>query len=340
MKLTTDPSKTPTMESGMYTAEMQAEMERLGRLLTLDDVVDLTRVPDAASRKLDTDNCNKLWNIDLPEVASVRHFKIAAHDSIDAAACEAVVYEPAQAGVGLIFYVHGGGWSYMNLETHERFMRLLCNEARTTVIGVHYRLAPENPFPAGLKDVVSAFRKVLSSRAELGLPDGPVVIGGDSAGCNLAMALMLHEVDAERELPAGALLIYGVFGADFETQSYKDYGDGYILTKTVMRQLWDWYLPDEAARANPLAAPIQATDVQLRKLPPLFLVVAELDPLASDSFSLKQRLDALGRTDAVWLERGVIHGFLNMTAVLEAARRATTEAAKAAVQFIASGKRV
>ena len=335
----TEPGDAHTTETGTYTAEMQVEVERLGRLIT--KTVDLTRPPDAASRKLDTDNCNTVWNIDLPEVASVRRLTISADDSIDAVACDAVVYEPIQGGgEGLIFYVHGGGWAYMDLKTHERLMRVLCNEARMTLIGVHYRLAPENPFPAGLKDVVSAFRKVLSSRAELGLPEGPVIIAGDSAGGNLAMATMLHEIDAGRALPAGALLFYGVYGADFETPSYKAYADGHGLTESIMRQLWDWYVPEEVARRNPLVAPIMASDAQLRALPPLFLVVAEIDPLASDTLNLKKRLDAFGRTDTLLVEPGVIHSFILMTAVLNAARRATNEAAKAAIQFIAAAKKI
>jgi acetyl esterase len=327
--------KPNAVETGNYSPEMRAELKRLERLIT--NVVDFTRAPDAATRKLDADN-NSVWNIVLPQVASVRRLTIPADDSLGATACDAVVYEPDKAGDGVIFFVHGGGWAFMNLETHERFMRVLCNEARTTVIGVHYRLAPENPYPAGLKDVVSALRKVLLSRAELGLPNGPVVIAGDSAGGNLALSAMLHEINAGRELPVGALLFYGAFGADFETPSYKAYADGHVLTEAIMRQLWNWYVPNEAARRDPLAAPIMASNEQLRALPPLFLVVAEMDPLASDTLNLKQRLDALGRSDTVWVEPGVIHGFLQMTAFLEAARRATGQAASAAMQFIAATK--
>lgn len=226
----------------------------------------------------------------------------------------------------------------MNLETHERFMRVLCNEARTTVLGVHYRLAPEHPYPAGLNDVVSAFRRVSALRAAMDLPQGPIVVAGDSAGANLALATILHEIAGERQLPAGALLFYGVFGADFETASYKTYSDGHVLTEAIMRQLWNWYIPDVEKRRDPLAAPILASDEQLRALPPLFLVAAELDPLASDTLNLKRRLDVLGRTDRMWIEPGVIHGFVQMTAVLEAARRTVREAANAARSFITAAQ--
>ena len=320
-----------SLAQGDFTPEMQAELDRLSTILT--EAVDFSRPPDDDARKLDEAN-NAVWNVDLPEVANVRHFRIDPDPSLDAAACDAVVYEPENAGDGLIFFVHGGGWAFMNLATHERFMRVLANEAGKTVVGVHYRLAPENPYPAGLHDVVSALRTVLSSRAALGLPAGAVVIAGDSAGGNLAMATMLHEVDAGRELPAGALLFYGVLGADFATPSYKTYSEGFVLTEFIMRQLWSWYAPAAATREDPQANPIMATDAQLRALPPLFLLAAELDPLASDTFNLKRRLDALGRKDALWVELGVIHGFLQMTAVLEAARRATRKAAEAARGFM------
>jgi len=102
-----------------------------------------------------------------------------------------------------------------------------------------------------------------------------------------------------------------------------------------MRQFWDWYAPAAGTRREPLANPAMASDEQLRAMPPLFLLVAEVDPLASDTFNLKERLDELGRSDTIWVEKGVIHGFLQMTAMLEAARRATRKAAEAANKFIA-----
>lgn len=319
------------VEGAVYTEEMRAELDRIAILAP--EKVDFGRPPDIRARKVDAD-LNALWNIDLPSVASVRRLTLPGDASIGAADCEAVLYEPVGADEGLILFVHGGGWAFMDLDTHERFMRQLCNDASTAVIGVHYRLAPENPFPAALKDVVSALRQVLGSGSFHGLPSGPVVIAGESAGANLALAAMLHEIDAGRDLPAGGLLLNGVFGADFETTSYRTYAEGHVLTRQIMRQLWDWYLPDAARRSDPLAAPNLASDDQLRELPPLFLVAAEIDPLASDSLILKDRLDAIGREDGLWLERGVIHSFLQMTAVLEAARRAVGAAAAAARQFI------
>jgi acetyl esterase len=329
--------ETPAQGYGSYTPEMQAEVDRLAQVVTV--AVDFSRPPDDATREIDL-SIRAVWNFDLPDVASVRHLDIPVQDpSLDAVACPAVVYEPAEPGDGVIFFVHGGGWTFGSLESHERLMRVLCNEARQTVVGVHYRLAPQNPYPAALNDVVSALRRVLSTPAAFGLPAGPVVVAGDSAGANLALAAMLHELGAGRPLPAGALLFYGAFGRDFETPSYRVYGEGHGLTKPIMRQLWDWYAPLPATHRDPLAVPLLAADEALRAMPPLFLVAAEMDPLASDTFNLKERLDRLGRSDALWVEPGVIHGFLEMTAVLEAARRSARKASEAANDFMTRARR-
>lgn len=324
------PSEAENAPQGTYTLEMQAELVRMRTLIT--EEVDLSRPPDAEMRALDERN-NAIWNIDLPTMAAVRHVRIDADGMHGACACDAIIYTPEKPGPGVIFYIHGGGWALMNLATHDRLMRDLSIEARMTLIGVHYRLAPENPYPAGLLDVISAFRRVLSHRAELGLPDGPVIIAGDSAGANLAMATMFHEINAGKALPVGALLFYGAYGVDFERPSYRTYAEGHRLTTAIMRQFWDWYVPTEGDRESPLAVPLRANDAQLCALPPLFLLAAEMDPLASDTDALKQRLDSIGRNDELLVEPGVIHGFIQMTAVLRAARRGVCRAALAATRF-------
>lgn len=326
------PSEAENSPRGTYTPEMQAELTRMATLIT--EEVDFMRPPDAAMRALDERN-NAIWNMDLPALASVRQIRVDADKTQGAWACDAIIYTPENTGRGIIFYIHGGGWALMNLATHDRLMRDLSIEARMTLIGVHYRLAPENPYPASLLDVISAFRRVLSHRGELGLPDGPVIVAGDSAGANLAMAMMLHEIGTGQALPCGALLFYGAYGVDFDTPSYHAYADGHRLTTAIMRQFWDWYVPVESDRASPLAVPLAAGDAQLRALPPLFLLAAEMDPLASDTDELKRRLDSIGRNDELHVEPGVIHGFMQMTAVLDAARRGVRQAAAAASRFVA-----
>lgn len=299
--------------------DMQTLLDRLAQ----EDagVPDPTTVSPAEGRAI-AEEKNRRWQVDQPPMAEVRTITIPADTDLGTADRQAIVFTPEQAKPGAIIFVHGGGFALCSTETHERCTRVLAVEAGRTVISVDYRLAPEDPFPAGLHDVVAAWRAVANDRQAFGIAEGPLLISGDSAGANLALAAMLHEHDAGRRLPVGAVLFYGAFGVDFETESYRDYAEGFGLTTGQMRRYWDWYAPDPQDRSNPLAAPMLATDAQLAAMPPLFLLVAEVDPLASDTNQLKARLDQIGRDDEMYVESGVVHGFLQMTPQLAAARNA------------------
>jgi acetyl esterase len=141
---------------------------------------------------------------------------------------------------------------------------------------------------------------------------------------------MIHEHRGGYELPEGALLFYGVYSADHNSPSHVRFSDGPGLTTEKMRRYWNWYAPDKSVWLDPLAAPLLASDSELQALPPLWLLAAGIDPLLSDTLALAQRLEALGRNDPVTVVPGVVHGFLQMTVSLQAARKALAAAGAAA----------
>lgn len=313
------------------TAEMQAVLDRLAR----EDagLPDPTTLPPEDGRAL-AERRNRRWQTDLPEMEAVREAVIPADPAHRSAAVRVKIFRPQGAGAGAILFVHGGGFAFCSTATHERFMRLLAAQSGRTVVGIDYRLAPETPFPAGLDDTVAALDALTRTPEVLGLTTGPVVVAGDSAGANLALAAMLRAIATGGPAPAGALLFYGTYAADFGTPSYRDLAEGFGLTTAQMRRYWDWYVPDATARSDPFAAPLAAPDAWLAKLPPLHLLVAECDPLASDTHLFAERLAALGRHDELRVEPGVVHGFLQMTPALESARASVAAAAAAAARFI------
>lgn len=207
---------------------------------------------------------------------------------------------------------------------------MLAIESGMPVIAPDYRLAPENPFPAGLKDVVATLRSLFEVTKGFGVSKGPLLMSGDSAGANLALAAMLHEHAAGQALPDGALLFYGNYARSFETPSYVRFAEGPGLTRGKMRRYWSFYAGDRAIEADPLACPLIADDAALAALPPLHLMAAAVDPLLSDTVSLSQRLRSLGRDDEMHIVPGVLHGFLQNTYELSAAREALAVAGKAA----------
>ncbi|WP_278384917.1 alpha/beta hydrolase [Alteromonas mediterranea] len=317
----------------ILTTEMQFEMERIESLWKDMEAVNFDK-PLSDQDRLNDRRLHSIWNIKKQEVQSIRYVIVDSNAQLNTPECKAVVIKPMKETTGSIFYIHGGGWSLCDLVTHEGLMRALANASNKNVIAIEYRLAPQHPFPEGLLDLVAAYRAILDTPEKYGLGCGPVVIAGDSAGANLALAVMLHEQKFQRPLPVGALLFYGCFGLDFETPSYKTFSEGYLLTRDIMQQLWNWYLPKAEDRFDPLAVPLLAKDSQLISLPPMFLSTGEVDPLASDSLLLKDRLDAIGREDQLWIEKGTVHGYMEMVFQLEASRRTHEKAGIAVNMFI------
>ncbi|TYC51313.1 alpha/beta hydrolase [Rhodobacterales bacterium] len=307
--------------TGVPTAEMQEVLQRLA----VEDagLGDPTLLRPDAARKL-AEHTNRRWNTDLPDMADVVDFEISSGGA-PAVSCRLLSPEDAR---GLIIFIHGGGWALCSMQTHERAARLLALEAGAHVLTFDYRLAPDHPFPQGLEDCLAVYGAVTAGETPLGSFSGPLALAGDSAGANLALAVLFRLQSAGRALPDAALLFYGVYGANFETPSYSQYADGPGLTRDKMRRYWNWYVPRPQDRAAAEIAPLQARDEQLQSLPPLYLNAAEIDPLRSDTELLVERLRALGRTDEYRLHRGVVHGFMQMSLQLAEARTATQEAGR------------
>ncbi|MBD9371927.1 alpha/beta hydrolase [Rhizobium sp. ARZ01] len=315
-----------------FNAELSPEMAALmQRLAAEGPQQDPTLLPPAEGRALSEEG-NRRWNRDLPSMASVVDIRVEADRSLGSAHCRVRVLVPEGRAAGAILYVHGGGFAFCSPETHERCARVLALESGLPVLLPDYRLAPENPYPAGLKDVVACLRAAFAATRVAGVLEGPLLLAGDSAGANLALAAMLHEQQAVAPTPvAGALLFYGNYAMDFSTPSYEFFANGPGLTRAKMQRYWAWYAADRAdISQDPLACPLVAYDAALGALPPLYLMAGGVDPLLSDTLILQQRLEALGRGDTVTIVPGVTHGFLQNTIDLAAAREALAAAGVAA----------
>lgn len=220
---------------------------------------------------------------------------------------------------GTILYLHGGGWCFGNLETHDGVLRDLAAQTGRTVVAPDYRLAPEHPYPAGLDDCAAAWRWLRTRLGESRFPR-PVAFAGDSAGAHLAMTLTLREQQGG-VAPDALIFLYGVFGADFDTPSYRRFAQGYGLTRERMINLFRWYAPAPDLR-DPLLVPLAASDAALARLPPIYLNAAGLDPLLCDTLALVARLERIGHPHRFALHEGLHHGFHQMSARLPAARAA------------------
>jgi acetyl esterase len=237
------------------------------------------------------------------------------------------IYTPAGGGPHpLLVFFHGGGFVICDLDSHDGLCRALTNEAACVVVSVDYRLAPEAKFPAAPEDCYAATCWAAEHAAELGGDPARIAIAGDSAGGNLTAVTALMARDRGGPRLACQLLIYPVTDHAFDTASYTENAEGYMLTREMMRWFWGHYLASESDGANPLASPLRATD--LTDLPPAFVITAEYDPLRDEGEAYAARLREAGVPVELVRHDGMFHGFVSMFAVLDQGKQALAVASQ------------
>jgi len=255
-----------------------------------------------------------------PSVASVRDIVIPGQ----AGGIPARVYSPVPDAPGVVVYYHGGGWVLGSADQWDASVRALTVASGCDVVSVDYRLAPEHVFPAAADDAYDAVLWVASS-----LADGrPLVVAGDSAGGNLAAVSALRARDTGGPSLALQVLVYPVTDSDLDRKSYHQYdGTEFILNRRDMAWFWDHYAPDPAARANPYASPLRASD--LSGLPPAYVVTAEHDPLRDEGFAYADRLRAAKVPVEHRHYATQIHAFFTFVNLIDDADKAVADAGTA-----------
>lgn len=280
----------------------------------------LWEMEPAAARQLMDTQFVAMMNQGAPEMASiVEHVAPGPLGGVPVK-----VFTPKGTGpFPLLVYLHGGGFVIGSPDTHARLTALLADGAGCVVASVHYRLAPEFPAPAALGDCVAAVRWALANGELLGVDTSKYVIGGDSAGANLTAAACLRLRDDGDPLPALQYLIYGAYDFDVSKPSFRQNGEGYMLELQAVDWFMKQYIQDDACRTDPYVAPNLAAD--LAALPPAFMQVGTLDPLLDDSFVYGNRLARAGVPVELKVYRDMIHGFLQMDAMLTGAKEAVAD---------------
>ncbi|SEW12257.1 alpha/beta hydrolase [Natrinema salifodinae] len=222
------------------------------------------------------------------------------------------IYEPGTEGDErpLILYFHGGGWVIGSVDTHDGTCRKLAAESGYPVVSVDYGLAPEHPFPEGLRDCYAALEWAAEAAPDLGADPDRIAVAGDSAGGSLAAGLSLLVRDRGGPEITYQLLVYPGTGDVTKTDAYEENGEDYFLTKADMAWFRDHYFEREIDEGNVYAMPRLAHD--LSELPPATVITAGFDPLRDDGAAYAERLEAAGVPVEYHHYDDVIHGFFGM----------------------------
>ena len=236
----------------------------------------------------------------------------------DGQAMKLRLYRPSTAqSAPVMVYFHGGGWCIGTLDTHDNLCRHLARITGMNVVSVDYRLAPEHVFPAALDDAYAATRWVADHGAELNCDASQLMVAGDSAGGNLAIATCLRAKEDGWKGITQQLLFYPVCDSRMDAPSHGLYAQMPILTREAMAAMWRHYHP--SAPAHPLASIMQYPDVA--GLPPAVLVTAELDILRDEGEDFAKRLQQVGVPVSTMRAEGMLHGFANFSTLVPTVAR-------------------
>ena len=235
----------------------------------------------------------------------------------------------------VVLYVHGGGFRILSKESHWIMAKRFADQGYL-VFNISYRLAPKDPFPAGLEDVCAAWLWVVKNAARFGGDPSRIVVAGESAGANLVSSLVLATCYARTEpsargvfqagvVPVAAVPYCGIFQVSDITRFRRRRKDLPVWLIDRLVEVSAAYLGAEDVEpgAHPLADPLlvyEGASPPDRPLPPFFMSVGTRDPILDDTRRMQQALEARGvQVESLYCP-GEVHAFQAFT-WREASRR-------------------
>jgi acetyl esterase len=266
-----------------------------------------------------------VMNPDPPELKSAEPLAIPApHGTIPARLYRPKTLRQMDGLAPCLVFFHGGGWVIGNLETHDVVCRKLAHEGELIVISVDYRLAPEHSFPAAVDDANISTKWIAVNARQLGIDASRLVVGGDSAGGNLAAVVALDARDHGGPAIAGQMLVYPATELARTHPSHREPETSVLLTHSVMPWFTNQYM-NGGDVSDWRASPARAGT--LAGLPPTYVLTAGADPLRDEGDEYAARLKAAGVRVTYRHFPGQFHGFFTMGRLLNQANVAATEIA-------------
>jgi acetyl esterase len=252
------------------------------------------------------------------QAAAEQREDVAEVADVDAGGVPCRLYVPARA-TGVVVFLHGGGFVFGDLDTHDAQSRRIANRTGRAVLSVDYRRPPEHRFPAAPDDVDTALCWLLASGTEHGLDTSRLVALGDSAGGNLALVAALRNPGVF----AATVLVYPFVDPRQRFESYRREAGGLGAAESAW--YWEQYAAAPDDLTDPDLAPLDSD--ALHTLPPSLVLAAEHDPLVDEDVELARRMRAAGVSTTLTTYPGMVHGFWRHPEQFDAAEESLAEIA-------------
>lgn len=220
-------------------------------------------------------------------------------------------YRPKSVESGLLpalLYFHGGGHVLGTLDGYDTIAQQLARSGECVVFSVEYRLAPETKSAGIYQDGLDAYVWLLDSTDELGIDAGRIAIAGDSAGGNIAIAVMLQCKQQQLAQPCYQVQIYPGIDYRMGYPSTEEFAEGYFLTKADKQWFRSQFLESEERANDPLVSSLLA---DLSGLPPALVITAGFDPLRDEGEAFAKRLSEHGVQVEHVCYTDMIHAFVS-----------------------------
>jgi acetyl esterase len=220
--------------------------------------------------------------------------------------------------------------------THKRMVRDLVVLTGFAGVFVNYTRTPDAKYPQAINEIYAATRWVAEHGDEIGVDGKKLAVVGNSVGGNMTAVTALKAKEKNGPEIKLHIMMWPVADADFETESFKQFGAKRFLTTPLMKWMWDLYTADPKERKQIYASPLQATVEQLKGLPPALIQVAESDILRDEGEAYGRKLDEAGVKVTTVRYDGMIHdfGLLNGLAEEPAVRSLFEHAAAELKQYL------
>ncbi len=215
----------------------------------------------------------------------------------------------------VVMYFHGGGWVLGDNNTHDRLVREIACGANAAVVFVNFTPSPEAKYPTSIEEAYTATKYIAENGKKFNLDSSRLAVAGDSVGGNMAAAVLLLAKERKGPKIDYQVLFYPVTDANFDTPSYQKFATDIWLTREAMKWFWDNYLPNEEARRQPTASPLQASIDQLKGQPPALIITDENDVLRDEGEAYAHKLIQAGVNVTAVRYLGTIHDFVMLNAL-------------------------
>jgi acetyl esterase/lipase len=217
--------------------------------------------------------------------------------------------EGVRGKLPVFMFVHGGGWVLGDYPTHQRMVRDLVVLTGFAAVFVNYTRTPDARYPQAINEIYAATKWVAEHGEQINVDGRNLAVVGNSVGGNMTAATALKAKDQGGPEIKVHIMMWPVTDANFETGSFKQFGEKRFLTTSLMKWMWDLYTDDPKQRKEIYAAPLQATVEQLKGLPPALIQVAESDILRDEGEAYGRKLDEAGVKATTVRYDGMIHDF-------------------------------